>query len=143
MKIKLKLYIFFLSLVCVSSEIVEIDDGKVNGILLKSRSGKDFHAFYKIPFAVPPINELRFQAPQPVKKWSEILDATKPGPACFKPQKDVEISEDCLHINVFTKNLTESKPVIFLIHSGGFEDGSALQQSKTLVKNHTFQFFGQ
>jgi carboxylesterase type B len=132
MKIKFKVFTFLLNVVCVSSEIVEIDVGKVEGTLLKSRSGNVFHAFYKIPYAEPPLNELRFKAPQPVKKWNGVLDGTKPGPACYQPLKDIEMSEDCLFINVFTKNLTKSKPVMIWIHGGAFEAGGAFTLSKTI-----------
>jgi carboxylesterase type B len=125
-----KIFVFMACTICSSSEVVETDVGKVEGTTLQSRSGQSFHAFYRIPFAVPPLNASRFQAPQPVKAWSGVLDGTKKGPLCFQADhlkiNPDEMSEDCLHINIYTKDLNASKPVIVWIHGGGFEVGSGL-----------------
>lgn len=128
--------ICFVSLACftaASSEIVDIDDGRIEGTLLRSRLGRTFSAFFRIPYAEPPIGDLRFQAPRPVKKWSGILDGTEPGAACFQPGRDKGTSEDCLQLNVYTTNLNGSKPVIIFIHGGGFEVGSALDQGSSIL----------
>jgi hypothetical protein len=65
-------------IVLISKEIVEIENGKVNGTSKKT-FGTSFIAFYRIPFAKPPLGELRFQAPQPVDNWDDVLalNATK------------------------------------------------------------------
>jgi carboxylesterase type B len=128
MRLGLSFFAFIVCLNVVLSEIVVINDGKVEGTLLTSRLQKQFYGFFKIPYAEPPVKDLRFQAPRPVKKWTGFLDASKPGPICFQQRRNNEMSEDCLHINVFTRNLTKLRPVIVFIHGGSFEFGSALDQ---------------
>lgn len=125
---KLNILLFFLTFQVVLSEIVEIDDGKIEGTLLKSRLRRKFFAFFQIPYAQPPVNDLRFQAPRPAQKWTGVLNGTTPGVKCFQASQNQRMSEDCLQLNVFTKSLTASRPVIVFIHGGGFEYGSALDQ---------------
>ena len=109
-------------------EILEISDGKIEGTLMTSRLGLDFHAFLRIPYAAPPIDELRFEAPRQVERWSNTLNCTKYGPMCMQNSASGEISEDCLHLNVYTKTFIGSKPVIVFFHGGAFEAGSAINQ---------------
>lgn len=75
--------------------------GRLNQTLLQK---KNYFSFKGIPFARPPLRELRFKAPEPVKPWSNTLDAFEYAPAC--PQLDNEIMfrdtrEDCLYLNIF------------------------------------------
>ena len=79
-----------------------------------------------IPFASPPIGELRWKAPRPPEPWKESLPANQFGSEC--PQNMVGFSgdEDCLYLNVWSP--AESKdlaPVMFFIHGGGNHLGSA------------------
>lgn len=120
--------ILSLSLSSILSEIVEIDDGKIEGTTSQSRLNKDFFAFFKIPYGQPPLGHLRFQEPKPVEKWNGILNGMNPGPSCYQLYPREGESEDCLQLNVFSKNLTSSKPVIVFIHGGGYEVGSGLDQ---------------
>jgi len=119
--------LFYQRIVC---EIVEIEDGKIEGTVLQTRLGNNFYAFRRVPSAQPPINELRFKAPLPVKPWHGILNCTAYGPVCWQANR-LPASEDCLHLNVFTKNLpsdgrTNLKPVIAFLHGGGFESGTPI-----------------
>lgn len=110
---------FFAILKC---EVIEIEDGKLEGTVLKTRKGLDVYAFMKIPFAEPPVGKLRFQTPIPNKKWNGVLDAKKFGPACMQNYdgSDGSLSEDCLQLNVFTKeiNPVDLKSTIVYIHGG-------------------------
>lgn len=110
-------------------EVVEIEDGKLEGTVIKTRKGLDVYAFMKIPFAEPPIGKLRFQPPIPNKKWNGILNAKQFGPACMQnyDASDGSLSEDCLQLNVFTKELNSVnlKPTIVYIH-GGVSNGNFL-----------------
>lgn len=71
-----------------------------------------------------------FQAPQPLSPWDGVKKATSHGPVC--PQKDIFTeqiilgNEDCLHLNVYTKNMNSEKPlpVMVFIHGGGYRSGS-------------------
>lgn len=107
-------------------EIVEIEDGKLEGTVLKTRKKLDVYAFLKIPFAEPPIGKLRFQPPISNKKWEGILNAKQFGPACMQYYNgpDGGVSEDCLQLNVFTKELNsvDLKPTIVYIHGGVSSD---------------------
>lgn len=115
----------------VFCEIVVIDDGPIEGTVLKSRLGVDFHAFLRIPYAEPPIGNLRFLAPVRKQRWTDIWNATYWGPICVQnsPSTDDEMREDCLYMNVFSKNLTASMPVIVYIHGGSFAWGDARSQA--------------
>lgn len=64
----------------------------------------------------------------PIEPWSGTFDAVRDSPKCPQPVNSAaEISEDCLRLNVYTKNIstTANKPVIVFIHPGGFYGGSA------------------
>jgi para-nitrobenzyl esterase len=90
-----------------------------------------------IPFAAPPVGELRFRAPRPPEPWSDVRAATRFGP--MAPQRvlksmevvpGVGISEDCLTVNVWAPAGAEpgSKPVLVWIHGGGYFQGSTGQR---------------
>ncbi|XP_065216356.1 esterase FE4-like [Planococcus citri] len=95
-------------LVAFSAEalIITIDQGTLNGTYLTTRRGKLFNAFYGIPFAQPPVGELRFKAPKEAKPWSGVLDASVVPIGCLQTDSngngDVYGSEDCLNLNVYT-----------------------------------------
>ena len=108
-------------------EIIQIEDGQLEGTVMTSRKGVDFHAFMGIPYAQPPIGNLRFQAPRQNNNWDGVLNATAYSPACMQTM-NVRFgrSEDCLYLNVFTRSLdvTALKPVIVFIHGGAFRSGT-------------------
>ena len=84
----------------------ETNQGNVRGVEQKARNGKDFDAFFGVPYARPPIGPYRWQPPEPAPRWEGILDATKNASICvqddlYSPKK-FKGSEDCLYVNVFT-----------------------------------------
>jgi para-nitrobenzyl esterase len=80
--------------------------------------------FKGIPFAAPPVGDLRWREPMPVKAWSGVRDATKFGSRCMQTGPDV--SEDCLYLNVWAPEwpAKSRKPVMVWIHGGGNFAGS-------------------
>lgn len=124
-----------------SGEIVDLDVGRIEGSVLTTRIGEPFHAFRRVPYAEPPIGSLRFAAPQPKRNWTNVLDCTSYGPMCIQEDRwngILQLHEDCLFLNVFTKNLPangnfELKPVIAFLHGGGFELGSSREYEPHLL----------
>ena len=92
-----------------------------------------------IPYAAPPVGDLRWKEPQPVKPWTAVFQATDFGPSCMqdlqrsRPPWTKEFmaqnadSEDCLTLNIFAPADAAGKklPVKFWIHGGGFSEGSS------------------
>lgn len=110
-----------------SQLIVETLEGKVRGSFLKSTKGREFYSFRGIPYAEPPILEKRFKLAERKKPWNDILDVTKNSKVCPQPEilhKKTQMSEDCLYLNVYTRKLKNTAPVIIYIHSGLYYFGS-------------------
>ncbi|KAM8947585.1 fatty acyl-CoA hydrolase precursor, medium chain-like isoform 2-T2 [Pelodytes ibericus] len=100
------------------------------------------HTFLGIPFAKPPVGQLRFSRPEPPVPWSNIRDATNDPPACLQDEQRFRgvfkyfgavcevppVSEDCLYLNIYTSADREkgSKlPVMVFIHGGAMMHGAA------------------
>ncbi len=105
--------------------VVTLDSGKIRGTLIDGA-----WTYLGIPFAAPPVGELRWREPQPVKPWEGIRDCNKYGLACPQPESlfyDVgQTGEDCLYLNVWTpvKSPDANLPVMVWIHGGSFNTGA-------------------
>lgn len=89
-------------------------------------------AFKGIPFAEPPVGDLRWRAPRPPKPWQGVRRADQPGPVCMQTQRpgaEQPMSEDCLYLNVWkpAKPGARRLPVMVFLHAGGFTVGSGTQ----------------
>ena len=108
--------------------------GLIRGVEQESKDGvKQFHG---IPYAAPPVGDLRWAPPAPVIPWDGVRDASEPGPICIQranagldfydpPRPKPEQSEDCLTLNVWTQatRRDEARPVMVWIHGGGLTVG--------------------
>jgi para-nitrobenzyl esterase len=104
--------------------------------VLRGAEGAGVQEFKGIPFALPPIGDLRFSPPRPQTRWGDTLDATKYRSPCPQVsrfgQTDASDNEDCLYLNVTvpaprspTRGVQHGKPVIVWIHGGAYVGGSA------------------
>ncbi|XP_022900260.2 venom carboxylesterase-6-like [Onthophagus taurus] len=132
------IFLFFTILLGVSCEnekpSVQISTGIIRGFLDTTKTGKVYAAFEGIPYAKPPIGNLRFQPPEKISNWTDILEANKKY-VCryFLPNAPhleldgLEITEDCLRLNVYVPNKNPSEEdnysVVVHIHGGGFMIG--------------------
>ena len=107
---------------------VNTEAGPLEGV----RRG-DVIIYKGVPFAAPPVGELRWRPPQPVKPWNAVRKADAFGPGCMQssppptsPGRGGTYSEDCLYLNVWRP--AEAKgplPVMVWFYGGGFSGGSA------------------
>ncbi len=112
--------------------IVKTAQGKAQG---KAINDGKVRAFLGLPYAAPPVGNMRWKAPAPPASWKGRRDDTRYGARCFQAGifgdmifQDDGPSEDCLFLNVFTPaGLKHSArlPVMFWIHGGGYTGGSA------------------
>ncbi|XP_009879681.1 PREDICTED: fatty acyl-CoA hydrolase precursor, medium chain-like [Charadrius vociferus] len=119
--------------------------GTVRGYQFKvDAAGRSVNVFLGLPFAKPPVGPLRFSDPQPPEPWNGVRDATSYPPMCLqdkvqgqffsdfitnrKEKVPLEVSEDCLYLNVYAPISTEKQeklPVFVWIHGGGLVFGAA------------------
>ncbi|WP_374281055.1 carboxylesterase/lipase family protein [Novosphingobium sp.] len=128
---------FILPLLALVASPVMAEPIKVEGGLIE---GKDLdggvRGWFGVPFAKPPLRELRWQPPRPVEGWSGVLPADRFAPMCLQGLRSRTMnhyfgneatSEDCLYLNVWAPQGAAGRklPVVVWIYGGGFNVGSA------------------
>ncbi len=110
--------------------LVTIGDGQLAGTV----DDAGIRVFKGIPFAAPPVGDLRWKEPQPVAPWTGTRDASGFGDRCqqmpfpaYRPIGNSGMSENCLFLNVWSAPGADRRPVIVWIHGGGFGYGYSNQ----------------
>lgn len=124
-----------------SSLVVDTDKGPIEGIM----QGEETRAFLGVPYAAPPVGDLRWRRPVPHEAWTEVRSAQLEGRPCtqnglLSPGYDPTTGEDCLTLNVWAPSeATEPRPVLVWIHGGGFVLGSGSDDAYDgrLLSEHT------
>jgi para-nitrobenzyl esterase len=111
-----------------SAQPVTVDTGLVEGTVENG-----LRIYRGIPYAAPPVGNLRWRPPQPAAPWPGVRAATEYGRACMQTNAAISNlpapSEDCLFVNVWTPAAaTERLPVMVWIHGGGFVAGTPAEQ---------------
>ena len=105
---------------------------------LHGQDEDDVHVFRGVPFAAPPVGDLRWRRPQPLEPWDGVRDALEFGAISIQPPRPAAgpfagimghsqepMSEDCLYLNIWTPGIDDGRrPVMVWIHGGGLTSGS-------------------
>ncbi|XP_018054574.1 PREDICTED: esterase E4-like isoform X1 [Atta colombica] len=106
---------------------VHVYEGKLIGIVEEAVHGDHYVAFRGIPYAKPPIGELRFKDPLPSERWVGDRDASKYGNIAVQVDlltREIIGDEDCLYLNIYTVDIVKKRPIMVWIHGGAFIWGS-------------------
>ena len=116
----------------IPGDPITIETGKLSGTLLDS----GVKAYLGVPYAAPPVRELRWHEPMPAKPWQGVYNADTKLTHCYIPLRattlnhyfgEIRSSEDCLYMNIWTPpgaKAGDKLPVVVWIHGGGFQEGS-------------------
>ncbi|XP_055525162.1 esterase E4-like [Wyeomyia smithii] len=122
-----------LALACVgihgdaTRPIITTTGGQIQGVTASCGLFCSYFAFNGIPYAEPPVDELRFRNPVPHQGWAGVKDGSEHRASCPSGARlgdGYSGSEDCLFLNVYTQNIIGSRPVMVWIHGGSFTGGS-------------------
>jgi len=129
-KLSLVAVLVLLPIQFVSSEVTQVttDAGTYQGYSSEHANGVT--VFQGIGYAAPPVRDLRWKAPEPAIPFAGVQPADRAGPACWQARNsdaslyargDLNRSEDCLYLNVFTsaENAGDNLPVMVWFHGGG------------------------
>jgi para-nitrobenzyl esterase len=127
-------FLLIISLSCFAEDEVKTNAGVLVGTTNADHSVRMFKG---VPFAAPPVGDLRWKEPQPAPKWSGVRRADKFGSACLQTDvygdiffRDSQPSEDCLTLNIWmpAKPVSSKLPVFLWYYGGGFVAGGSSER---------------
>lgn len=124
----------FLILLWLSTAMHAVEIETTEGVLAGETVDEELVVFRGVPFAAPPVGDLRWRPPVPHPPWAGVRDALTSGTACWQERTpedwvysrglDLEVSEDCLYLNVWSPiDTTEARAVMVWFHGGGNTTG--------------------
>ncbi len=111
-------------------DTISVESGLLRGGV--SEYDASVRVWQGIPYAMPPVGQLRWQPPQSLAPWSGVRDATSFSASCIQPTNssgfvwkrgDFPVSEDCLYLNVWAPETAEDLPVMVWFHGGAHTSG--------------------
>jgi len=134
-------------LLAAINEPVRVDNGLLSGVA--GATSPEVRVFKGVPYAAAPVGDLRWRAPRAAPKWDGVRKAESFAPICmqrsatanFPPNVGshpaMQLSEDCLYLNIYTaaKSARDRRPVMVWIHGGAFTSGAGeLYDGEELAK---------
>jgi para-nitrobenzyl esterase len=147
-----------LPLAAAINEPIRVEQGLLSGTVGAS---PEVRVFRGVPFAEPPVGDLRWRAPKPAPKWTGVRNASESSAICVQRRPNaagitntsMPMGEDCLYLNVFTaaKTANDKLPVMVWIHGGALTAGAgsiydgeqlALKGAVVVTLNYRLGVFG-
>lgn len=131
-------------------KMMDIKVETIYGTYIGRKNENDVISFKGVPYAKPPVGNLRWKAPQKPDRGHAVIETYEFGPSCVQPIDEIETAslhiqgEDCLTLNIWTRETGEAqKPVMVYIHGGGYIGGGSsdpLYDGANFVKRHDIVF---
>ncbi|CAK9831367.1 Venom carboxylesterase-6 [Anthophora retusa] len=128
--------VYLFGLIAAEDPVVKVKNGTLSGVIMRNSRGREFAAFRGIPYALPPLGELRFESPKPAAAWNGERSAKEDANICtqrniYTHDEEIVGDEDCLYLNIYTPKLSSENdkfkggfPVMIWLHGCGWICGA-------------------